>query len=196
MPDTAYTFTPSISVDGSGKETISVEDGTITSSASRRATMDVVQREAQDSFYEDENGELHSDIDTTEQDAVNLVQMIGEELYSDALKWASENLEQEDIAAYDKAIENASPAEAYELMQELVDEFRNDSDADVEVDAEFADYFYNNVMSEETYEEVTQYIADNYEDSVIEQIDGYLESGDYQSFMQSLLTVIEQMRNK
>ena len=196
MPNSAMTYTPDIVIDeATGQERIDYENGTVTTSETRRQIMDEVQREAQDSFYTDENGELHSDIDTTEQDGQNLIEMVGgNELYSNALKWAAENMDDEDIQAYDEAIETANPAEALELMQALIGDYQEDIEEVSEAE-DFHAYFFNEVISEENFEQVKAYMQANADPEFIEQTREFYENEDFENFLRNIQRVIGAMMN-
>ena len=197
MPSTGFTVTPDITEDPvTGEVTYNVMNAQVLSNGSREAIRDDVQRQAQDSFQVNDKGDLESVMDFTEQDSVNLLESVGgEELYTEALKWAGENLDSEDIEFYDKAMQSGNIAEVHDLMQQLMQRY-NEALSNESEYADFENYFFSEVVSKEDFPVVNQFIRDFMDADFIDATNKAIDTNDYAEYEALIKYAIGQMENQ
>lgn len=197
MPEYAMSYTPDVVIDeATGQEHIDYENGVITSSGQRRQIMDDVSREVQDSYVVTEDGDLESHLDFNDDDAGVLMERHGgEERFTQALQWAGENLSEEMIEEFDYVMANGNIAEVDEYIGMLMEVY-DDAEGESQELNDFQEYFFSQVMSEETFEQVADYMRENFDQRFIDQTNEFIDNADYDNYMRNIQTVIERIQNE
>lgn len=187
MPEFSYTVTPSITEDPvTGETTYNIMQADVQSSGQHQAIRDQHFQEQQENFREAEDGEYESHTDFSEEDAANLFEMVGgEEHYTNALQWAAENLDEEDIEYYDQAMANGNIAEIHDLMQQLVERYENAEDDGLDY-ASFESYLLDEVCSPEQFNEIKQYIRETRDEEFRDALNEVLDDGDYETYEEAI----------
>ena len=196
MPSQGYTVIPDIQIDEvTGEEIVNVMNASVIGDNNKQAIRDEVQRDASDSFQVNELGELETATDFNEQDAANLLESVGgEEIYTEALKWAGENLSQEDIEEYDLKMQSGNIAEVNHYMGMLMERYNEAQNNDSEY-ADFENYFFSEVVTKEDFPVVNQFIRDNMDAAFIDATNQAIDTNDYAEYEALIKYAIEQMVN-
>ena len=196
MPSQGYTVIPDIQVnEATGEEIINVMNASVIGDNNKQAIRDDVQRQAQDSFQVNERGDLESTMDFNEQDATNLLESVGgETAYMQALRWAGENLSSEDIDAYDLKMQSGNIAEVHDYMQQLMQRY-SEAQTDSTTYADFESYFFSEIVTEEEFPAVQQFIRENMNADFIDRTNTALDEGNYDEYEALMKEAITMMVN-
>ena len=184
MPNQGYTITPVSYEDQATGEQI-IEDFQVvgTQAGEDARTNDVRQQE--EMFVVDEDGQTHYQSTMSNGDYENLIDGYGgHETYTQVSAWAEQNFSPEDVAGYNAILERGDLTEVASAMEQVFQLWndRNETGAepaelDVDVEDSDADWVFQTIIPEADYKQLTDYAAEHYEDSWIENFNLIMESG-------------------
>ena len=196
MPNQAMTVTPDGFVSeetGEFVQTGHVIEGSAMGEQQRTNEL----REQAERFVEDEDGNTHYDNDMTDSDYDALISNYGgETVYNEVSSWAADNFSQEDIDGYNSIVERGDLTEIAEAMETVFQHYNNrneDSSAPTpETDANAVDWVFNELISENDYQQLVEFARTNMDDEFIDNYNMVMESGDRNMIQKT----IELLRNK
>ena len=190
-----YTVEPSITEDPiTGEQTVNVLQANVHTSAGREAVNRQHNQEMTDRFAYNETDESYNYLpDITDQDAAVLVNSLGgEERYNEMLLWASNNLSEEDINDYDQMMESGDLTGIADAMGNLNELYSNRGE-EVDESELAAQWFFNEVMPEDRYAQVLEFVGEVLEEDQIETFNEIMTSGDREMMQKLALSVWERI---
>ena len=196
MPNQAMTVTPDGFVSEETGEFIQtghvIEGSAIGEQMRTNEVLEQAER-----FVEGEDGELHYDNEMTDADYDALISNYGgETVYNEVSSWAAENFSQADIDGYNAIVERGDLTEIAEAMEIVFQHYNNrneDSSAlPQEADANTANWVFNELISENDYQQLVEFARTNMDEEFIDNYNMVMESGDRNMIQKT----IELLRNK